>query len=65
MSLQFGRRVCVSASVSSFLVSVIETRFLNQSGPNLHEVFMGARSRMSTIVSKICLVTPGLLALKY
>ena len=65
MSWQFVRRACVRASVNSFLVSAIETTFLNQSGPNLHEVFMGTRSRMSSIVSKICPVTPGLLPLKY
>ena len=44
---------CIHVSVNSFLVSAIETTFLNQSGPNLHEVFMGPRSRMSLIVSEI------------
>ena len=42
-------------------VSVIETWFLNQSGPNLHEVFLGTRSRMNSIMSKICQVTRELL----
>ena len=28
------------------LVSAIETTFLNQSGPKLHKVFIGTRSRM-------------------
>ena len=42
-----------------FFVSAVETTFLNQSGPNLHEVlFMGTRSRMSSIMSEICPVTP-------
>ena len=41
MSWQFVHRACVHASVNSFLVSAIETTYLNQSGPNLHEVFMG------------------------
>ena len=58
MSLQFVRRACVRASDYSFLVSVIETTFLNQYGPNLHEVFMGTRSQMSSIVSEIGPVTP-------
>ena len=34
-------------------VSAIETTFLNQSGPNLHEVFMATRSRMGSIMSDI------------
>ena len=55
----------VCASVNSFLVSAIETTFLNQSGPNLHEVFMATRSRMSSIMSEICPVTPELMLLKY
>ena len=55
---------CVRPSVNFFLVSRIETTFLNQSGPNLHEIFMGTRSRMSSIVSEISPVTPELLALK-
>ena len=59
MSWQFVR-----ASVSSFLVSPIETTFLNQSGPNLHEVFMGTRFQMSSILGEIHLVTPELLPLK-
>ena len=63
--LCLGSSSVVRASVNSFLVTTIETTFLNQSGPNLHEVFMGTRSQMSLIVSKICPVTPGLLPLKY
>ena len=35
------------------LVDVIETTFLNQSGPKLHKVFIGTRSRMSSIISEI------------
>ena len=58
-------RPCVRASVNSFLVSAIETTFLNQTGPNLHEVFMGTRSRMSSIMSEIHPVTPELMPLKY
>ena len=46
------------------LVSAIETTFLNQSEPKLHKVFIGTRSRMSSIMSEIHLVTPKLLALK-
>ena len=42
-----------SSSINFFLVSSIETAFLSQSGPNLHEVFIGTSSRMSLIVSKI------------
>ena len=53
------------ASVNSFLVSTIETTFLNQSEPNLHEMLMGTRSRMSSIISKIRPVFPELLSLKY
>ena len=48
MSWQFVLR-----PLTSFLVNAIETTFLNQSGPNLHEVFMGTRSQMSSIMSKI------------
>ena len=59
-----GSSSAVRASVNSFLVSAKETTFLNQSGPNLHEVFMGTRSRMSSIVSEICPITPVLLPLK-
>ena len=62
MSWQFVRhacvRACIHASVNFVLVSAIETTFLNQSGPNLHEVFMGTRSQMSSIVSEISPVTP-------
>ena len=47
------------------LVSAIETTFLNQSGPNLHEVFMATRSRMGSIMSDIRPVTPELMPLKY
>ena len=54
----------VRASVNFFLVSSIETTFLDQSGPNSHEVFMGTRSRMNSIIRKIRQVTPDLLALK-
>ena len=46
------------------LVSTIETTFLNQSGPKLHKVFIGTRSRMSLIMSKIGPVTPKLFALE-
>ena len=42
------------------LVSMIETQFLSQTGPELHKIFLGTRSRMS----KIRLVTGELLALK-
>ena len=45
------------------LVSAIETTFLNQSGPKLHKVFIGTRSRMSLIMSEICLVTQKLFVL--
>ena len=65
MSRQFVCPACVRASVNSFLVSAIETIFLNQSGPNLPEVFMATRSRMSSIMSKIRPVTPKLMPLKY
>ena len=47
-----------------YLVSSIETTFLNQSGPKLHKVFIGTRSRMSSIMSKICPVTTKLFALE-
>ena len=43
--------LCVCACVNFFLVRAIETTFLNQSGPNLHEVLMGIRSQM-------CLINP-------
>ena len=46
------------------LVSAIETTFLNQSGHKLHKVFIGTRSQMSSIMSKICPVTPKLFALE-
>ena len=46
------------------LVSVIETTFLNQSGPKLHKIFIGTRSQMSLIMSKILPVTPKLFALE-
>ena len=46
------------------LVSAIETTFLNQSGPKLHKVFIGTRSRMSSIMSKIRSVTTKLSALE-
>ena len=46
------------------LVSAIETTFLNQSGPKLHKVFIGTRSQMSSIMSKIRPVTPKLFALE-
>ena len=61
MSLQFVRasvRQCIRASVISFLISAIETTFLNQSGPNMLEVFVATRSQMSLIMSEICPVTP-------
>ena len=65
MSWQFAHRAYVCASVNSFLVSAIETTFLNQSGPNLHEVFMATRSQMSSIMSEIRPVTLELMPLKY
>ena len=46
------------------LVSAIETTFLNQSGPKLHKVFIGTRSRMSSIMSNIRPVTTKLFALE-
>ena len=46
------------------LVSAIETTFLNQAGPKLHKVFIGTRSRMSSIMSEIGQVTPKLFALE-
>ena len=60
-----SRSSVMPVSVNYFLVSGIETTFLNQSGLNLHEVFMGTRSRMRSIVSKIHPVIPELLPLKY
>ena len=63
--LCYGSWSVVRASVNSFLVGAIETTFLNQSGPNLHEVFMATRSQMSSIMSEICPVTPELMPLKY
>ena len=63
--LCYGSSSVVRASVNSILVSAIETTFLNQSGPNLHEVFMATRSPMSSIMSKISPVTPELMPLKY
>ena len=57
-------RLCIPASVNFFLVSGIETTFLDQYGPDLHEVFKGTRSWMSSIMREICPVTPELLALK-
>ena len=43
------------AFVFFFLVRAIETTFLDQSGPNLHEVFMGTSSWISsvTVMSEI------------
>ena len=69
MSWQFVY-ACVLASVvcmieTTFLVCMIETTFLNQSGPNLHEVFMGTKSQMSSKISKIRPVTPKFLPLNY
>ena len=64
MSWQFVHCAFVRASINFFLVSAIETTFLNQSGPNLHELLMDTRSCMSLIVSKIRPVTPELLPLK-
>ena len=58
--------VCVHASVHPlifFLLSAIETTFLSQSRPNLHKVFMGTRSQMSSIISKICPVVVVVLLL--
>ena len=50
MSWQFV--CCVGVpSINFFLASAIETTFLNQSGPDLHEVFMGSRSWMRSIMS--------------
>ena len=46
------------------LVSVIETIFLNQSGPKLHKVFIGIRSQIGSIMSKTRLVTLKLFALE-
>ena len=60
-----GSSSVVRASVNSFLVSAIETIFHNQSGQNLQEVYIGTRSRMSSIVSEIRPVTSELLPLKY
>ena len=58
LSWQFVRRACVRASVNFFLVSTIETTFINQS------MFVATRSLMSSIMSEIRPVTPDLLALK-
>ena len=44
------------------LVSAMETTFLNQSWPKLHKVFIGTRSQMNSIMSKILPVTPKLFA---
>ena len=38
------------------LVSMIETPFLSQSGPKLQKVFIGTRSRMSSIMSEIHII---------
>ena len=46
------------------LVRAIGNTFLNQSGPKLHKVFIGTRSRLSLIMSEIFLVTPKLFALE-
>ena len=46
------------------LISKIETTFLNQSGPKLHKVFIGTRSRMSLIMSEVFLVKLKLFALE-
>ena len=59
-----GSSSVVRASVSSFLVCAIETTSLNQSRPNLHEVFMGTRSRMSSIMSEIRPVSPKVIVLE-
>ena len=48
-----------------FLVSPIKTTFLDQPGTYLLEVFMGTKSRISSIMSEIRPVTPELLALKH
>ena len=48
---------CMHVSINFFLVSTIETTYLNQSGPILHEVFIGTESRMSSIMSEIHPVT--------
>ena len=48
-----------------FLLARGETTFLNLSELNLQEVFMGTRSRVSSIVSEIRPETPELLPLKY
>ena len=47
------------------LVSPIETTFLNQPRPKLHKVFIVTRSRMSSLMSEIRLVTRKLFALKF
>ena len=54
MSCRFVRRACIRAFMCPcvrelFIVSEIENTFHNQTGPNLHEVFMG----MSSIVSDL------------
>ena len=46
------------------LVSQIESTFLNQSGPKLHKVFIGTRSRINSIMSEIRPVTRKLFTLE-
>ena len=45
-------------------VRATETTFLNQSGPKLHKVYIGIRSWMSSIMSRIHPVTRKLFALE-
>ena len=47
------------------LVRTIKTTFLNQSGPKLHEVFIGTRSQMSSIMSEIRKVALKLFVLEF
>ena len=50
-------------AVFFYLVSIIETTFLNQSDPKLHKKFICTRSRMSSIMSEIRPLTRKLFAL--
>ena len=59
-----GSSSVVHASMCLLTFFLLEATLLSQFGPNLHEAFMGTRSRMSSIMSEIRPVTPELLALK-
>ena len=59
-----GGMSALGVSINIFLVSKRETTIHKLSGLKLQEVFMGTRSQMSALMSKICPVTPELLALK-